>query len=256
MDRSAHERQKMEREIRKQKRDERQVQLELERRQRQLQSLKESLDREIKEKTKITEQIGLDIDERPGELEGREEDILEQYIESMNALDDDVRDEGEVVEEMIKDKGKGRLELAEILQNDGRNEFDDRLGRYDEDEDVYDYEEPESYLEQFSIKNRDEETDQQVKRVKAEGVKGGLGLTEISRHPTEKPSTPTFLKRVEDSITNAPKSIIKKDSSTPVSSFEKTEMERSEAEDYDGSLGKNVSLNLEKELKPCSCRQR
>ena len=75
---AAAEKQKKERGMRKQKRDERQVQMELDKRYRQVQTLRESIDKETKEKTRITEGFGLDLKQEPNSLDEREENLLLQ----------------------------------------------------------------------------------------------------------------------------------------------------------------------------------
>ena len=264
MDKSAKGRQNMERGLRMQKRDDRRVQLELQKRQRELQSLKESIDREIKEKSKMTEQVDMDVDDRIDEKDDREEEMLLQYIASINALDEDVHEEEEEeVEgvEVIGDEESRKLDFAGGAQIDGRNEYSGVLDLYG-DEDIFDYEEQkERYMEHLHRKNKEIETDHQVQRVKSEELEGDLGLKDISWHPMEQLSTPTFLKTVGDSQTNAPKIIIKKASSTPFPGVKKSETERLDAHNYDGNLGENViervkALQLQAEQMAQKRRQR
>ena len=263
MDKSAKERQKMERGLRMQKRDDRRVQLELQKRQRELQSLKESIDRKIKEKSKMTEQVDMDVDDSIDETDDREEEMLLQYIASMNALDEDVHEGEEEVEgvEVIGDEESRKLDFAGGAQIDGRNEYSGVLDLYG-DEDIFDYkDQKESYMEHLHRRNKEIESDQQVQRVKSEELEGGLGLKDISWHPMEQLSTPTFLKTVGDSLTNAPKSIIKRARSTPFPGVKKSETERLDAHDYDGSLGENViervkALQLQAEQMAQKRRQR
>ena len=265
---AAAEKQKRERGVRKQKRDERQIQMELEKRHRQLQTLRESIDREIKEKTRITEGLGLDLEQEPNSLDEREESLLLQYIESMNALDEDVCGEKGVDEdEAIENERRRKLDYAGKLQDDNRNEFGNTQGQYEEadEEDLFDYmynTEHKGYMVQFSRRNREGEIDQQQNsKDKAVEVKGIRVQRDTPLTPKEELSTPTFLKMFEDSVTDVPKSIIKKDSSTPILDHRKSSTEVSDAEHYNVSPGKNVlervkTLQLQAEMMAQKRKQR
>ena len=159
----------MERGLRMQKSDDRRLQLELQKLQRELLSLEESKDREIKEKSKMTAQVDMDVDDRIDETDDREEEMLLQYMASMNVLDEDFHEEEEEVEcvDVIGDKESRKLDFAGGVQIDGRNEYGGVLDLYG-DEDIFDYEEQkESYMELLHRKNNEMETDQQVQRAKS-----------------------------------------------------------------------------------------
>ncbi|MEW8487913.1 MAG: hypothetical protein AB2705_22285, partial [Candidatus Thiodiazotropha sp.] len=154
---------------------------------------------------RITGGLGLDIDQEPNSLDEREENLLLQYIESMNALDEDVRGEKGIDEqEAIENEGSRKLDYAGKLQDDDGNEFDNAQGQFEEadEEDLFDYvheSEHEGAMVQFSRRNMEGERDQQQNsKDKADDVRGILVQRDTSLTPKEELSTPTFLKMFED----------------------------------------------------------
>ena len=217
-ERSRREKQKLEREQRAHERAEKQLRWELQMRNQQLQRLRQNLEREIAEQSDDNGQIQLDLDQEP-EIELGIEDTEEDRL-----IDD--REPEEILQEDRKMDFAGGF----ALQSDEKDSRHGNLTQYDiEDEGDYRFSEIQSLrsIRENALDTEIVEDTTRRKKIVEKNIETDQGedyIQQLRRRLSfdEEPvsyklphPTPTFLKR-GDSLSDAPKSILKKKSSTPI----------------------------------------